>query len=169
MSDAQELSMVSRETFYDTFTGTCAPEDMEAFLDAHFNLEQVKGELSNKEDFFYLAEMPSGIAGYTRYMEDYKNFPMMKEWKALELKRLYVKKEFKGKGVAQLLMDHVLQYATENNYEVVWLGVWEHNRRATRFYEKCGFVKSGYMHDFPIGKSPQIDHWMWKFLDRTPA
>jgi hypothetical protein len=52
MSDAQELSMVSRETFYDTFTGTCTPEDMEAFLDAHFNLEQVKGELSNKEDFF---------------------------------------------------------------------------------------------------------------------
>jgi ribosomal protein S18 acetylase RimI-like enzyme len=111
--------------------------------------------------------MPSGIAGYTRYMEDYKNFPMMKEWKALELKRLYLKKEFKGKGVAQLLMDHVLQYAIENKYQVVWLGVWEHNNRAKRFYEKCGFVNSGYTHDFPIGKTPQMDQWMWKFLDQA--
>ncbi|HNL66233.1 MAG TPA: GNAT family N-acetyltransferase, partial [Ferruginibacter sp.] len=85
-------------------------------------------------------------------------------WKALELKRIYVQKEFQGKGVAQALMDFILRYASDNGYEVVWLGVWEHNKKAQRFYEKYGFENSGHPHDFPIGSTPQTDFWFWKFL-----
>ena len=55
-------------------------------------------------------------------MEDYSGFPLMKKWKALELKGIYVKKEFCGKGLPSF-MDFILHYASDNRYEVVWLGV----------------------------------------------
>lgn len=164
MADAYSLSTVASQTFYDTFTGTCTEQDMQSFLEEYFNLKQVHAELSNEHDFYYLAESAGNVIGYLRFMEDYRNLPLMKEWKAMELKRIYVSKEFHGKGVAQQLMDFAIQYAANNQYEVIWLGVWEHNVRAQRFYKKYGFVNSGHTHDFPIGRTPQTDFWMWKFL-----
>ena len=164
LADAVKLSAISIQTFYDTFTGTCTEEDMDLFLKDYFHLKQVQLELSNENDFYYLAEQQGKAVGYLRWMEDYNNFPLMKQWKSLELKRIYVLKEFHGKGVAQQLMDFILQYASTNQYQVVWLGVWEHNLRAQKFYEKYSFVNSGHTHDFPIGSTPQKDWWFWKFL-----
>jgi len=164
LADAVKLSAISIQTFYDTFIGTCTEEDMDSFLKDYFHLKQVQLELSNENDFYYLAEQQGKAVGYLRWMEDYNNFPLMKQWKSLELKRIYVLKEFHGKGVAQQLMDFALQYASANQYQVVWLGVWEYNLRAQKFYEKYSFVNSGHTHDFPIGSTPQTDWWFWKFL-----
>lgn len=163
--DAEALSILSRQTFFDTFTGTCTEEDMEQFLKEYFNIDQVKKELADENDFYFFAEIDGILAGYIRMMEDYSNFDLMKKWKALELKRIYVDKNFHGKGIAGQLMDFVENFAKENKYEVVWLGVWEHNLRAKRFYEKSGFTDSGYTHGFPIGNTPQTDNWLWKFLN----
>jgi ribosomal protein S18 acetylase RimI-like enzyme len=164
LADAEILSEISKKTFYDTFTGTCTEDDMQSFLETYFNLEQVQKELSNPNDQYHLALIDGEVAGYTRFMEDYTSFSHMSKWKSLELKRIYVYKKFQGNGIAQVLMNLVLSYALENKYEVVYLGVWEHNKRAQRFYEKYGFVDSGYTHDFPIGGTPQMDNWLWKFL-----
>ncbi len=162
--DAVVLTAIARQTFYDTFTGTCTEEDMQGFLDKYYNPIQLGAELNNPETFCYFAETAGKPIAYLHFMEDYQHFSMMKKWKALELKRIYVLKEFHGQGIAQKLMDYILQFAADRKYEVVWLGVWEHNLRAQRFYEKYGFENSGHTHDFPIGNTPQTDVWLWKFL-----
>jgi ribosomal protein S18 acetylase RimI-like enzyme len=61
-------------------------------------------------------------------------------------------------------MEFFLEQAAKGDYEVVWLGVWEHNERAKQFYRKYGFTESGHTHGFPIGNTPQTDMWLWKFL-----
>jgi len=165
LSDAVSLAKVSRQTFYDTFTGTCTEEDMQNFLEQYFNLAQVQMELANADDYYFFAEVDGKPVGYLRFMEDYGNWPLIKQWKALELKRLYVVKEYHGKGIAQQLMDFFILFAQQNKYHVVWLGVWEHNVRAQKFYEKYGFVNSGHTHDFPIGNTAQTDWWFWKFIE----
>ena len=167
IADAVKLSAISIQTFYDTFIGTCKEEDMTAFLKEYFNLKQVQAELSNENDFYYLAELNGRVVGYCRWMEDYTNFSLMKRWKSLELKRIYVLKEYHGKGVAQQLMNLVIQYTQSNHYQVLWLGVWENNHRAQKFYEKNLFVNSGHTHDFPIGTTPQTDCWFWRFLETS--
>ena len=164
IDDVSALSVIARQTFYDTFTGTCTNEDMESFLDQFYNKEQLGKELIDAETFCFFAETDAGPVAYLHFKEDYTNFPLIKKWKALELKRIYVLKEFHGNGIAQILMDHFLNFAEEKKYEVVWLGVWEHNIRAQKFYEKYGFTNSGFTHDFPIGNTPQTDIWLWKFL-----
>jgi ribosomal protein S18 acetylase RimI-like enzyme len=121
-------------------------------------------ELMDPATQCFFAEIDGKPVAYLQFAEDYTGLPLMKKWKALELKRIYVLKRYLGMGIAQQLMDHILLYAAENRYEVVWLGVWEHNLRAQKFYEKYGFVNSGYTHDFPIGNTPQTDVWLWKFL-----
>lgn len=164
LDDAEVLSALSKKTFYDTFTGTCTEKDMQHFLHEYFDIEVVKKELANKNDLYFFIEVDGEAAGYLRLMEDYSNFDLMKQWKALELKRIYIDKPYHGKGLAQQLMQFAEAFAKENKYEVLWLGVWEHNLRAKKFYEKMGFKDSGHMHDFPIGDTPQRDNWLWKFF-----
>ncbi len=164
VKDVAALAVLARKTFYDTFTGTCTEADMQSFLDQNYNEEQLGKELQDVETRCFFAEADGKPVAYLHFKEDYSNFPEIKKWKALELKRIYVLKEFQGKGIAQMMMDFLLDFATEKKYEVVWLGVWEHNERAQKFYAKYGFANSGYTHDFPVGNTPQTDIWLWKFL-----
>ena len=105
IAEAPALSKMAKQTFYDTFTGTCTEEDMQAFLEQYYNLEQIKKELSNQDDYCFFAEINGEPVGYIRFMEDSSNFAEVNKWKSLELKRLYVLKEYHGKGIAQKLMD----------------------------------------------------------------
>ena len=163
-ADVTALSKLAKQTFYDTFTGTCTADDMNDFLEEYFNEQQVAKELENENDFYFFAEIDGTPVGYLRFMEDYTSFPFMKQWRAMELKRIYVLKEYHGNAVAQKLMDFMIDFSEKENYKVIWLGVWEHNLRAQKFYEKYGFINSGHTHDFPIGNTPQTDFWFWKFL-----
>jgi len=164
IEDVAVLARLARETFYDTFTGTCTPGDMQWFLDENYNEEKLTAELQEEAMFCFFAELDGAPVAYLQFKEDYRNFPEIKKWKALELKRIYVLKAFHGNGIAQKLMDHYLHFAREKKYEVAWLGVWEHNERAQHFYAKYGFTRSGFTHYFPIGNTPQTDVWLWKFL-----
>ena len=162
--DVSLLASMARQTFYDTFTGTCTEADMQGFLEENFNETRLLKEISDDQNFYFFAEADGIPVGYLQFMEDYSGFAVMKQWKSLELKRIYVVNEFHGKGIAQQLMEFIFEHARQYQYEVIWLGVWEHNTRAQRFYEKYGFVNAGHTHDFPIGNTPQNDFWFWKFL-----
>lgn len=163
-ADSAVLSAIAKQSFYETFTGTCTPEDMEHFLGETFDPVKLESEIRDANNNYYFAEKDGRPVAYLLFAEDYENLPLIKQWKALELKRIYVLQEFLGKGIAQALMELYLNFARENGFAVAWLGVWEHNLRAQRFYEKYGFTNSGYTHDFPIGNTPQTDCWFWKFL-----
>ena len=162
--EAEILSPIAKQSFYDTFVGTCTDEDMQGFLAHFYNAQQLGSELANESNHFIFAEADGQPVAYLQYAEDYSGFPLMKQWKALELKRLYVLTPFHGKGIAQALMEHFMDHAKQYDYDVVWLGVWEHNYRAQKFYQKYGFEDSGHRHDFPIGNTPQTDIWFWRFL-----
>jgi len=68
-----------------------------------------------------------------------------------------------GKGIGQRLMAACFEYARNGAYDVMWLGVWEFNPRAQRFYEKNGFRIVG-RHTFQLGSDPQTDLLMQKEL-----
>lgn len=59
----------------------------------------------------------------------------------VELKMMYAKKEYRGKGVSQKLLDTFLQYAIEHNYEKIFLGTYGRLERAIQFYKKNGFIE----------------------------
>src|SRR5688572_25207848 len=115
--DVAALSALARQTFYDTFTGTCTEEDMQGFLDKFYNEAQLARELNDANTFCYFAEVDAVPVAYIHFKEDYNNFPLMKKWKALELKRIYVLKAFQGREIAQALMDLFLDHAAKHQYE----------------------------------------------------
>ena len=163
-NELAQLSTIAKKTFFNTFINTCTAEDMNGFLEENYNDEKLLSELNNSSYHYFFATINNEVVGYLLFTEEYKHLSILQQWKALELKRIYVLQQYQGKGVAQALMNFYMDFAIKNNYEVVWLGVWEQNEKAKAFYAKYGFIDSGYTHDFPIGNTPQTDVWLWKFL-----
>ena len=54
-------------------------------------------------------------------------------------------------------------HGTHCPLKTIFLGVWEYNRRARRFYEKNGFYRIG-QHIFVMGDDPQTDFLLRKDL-----
>lgn len=131
---------------------------MRLYLETAFSTEKVKAELSDENAAFYFAEFENEIIGYLKVNYGDSQTEIKSE-KALEIERIYVVREFHGKQVGQMLYEKAIELAKQINAEFVWLGVWEQNPRAIRFYEKNGF-KAFDKHIFRLGNDEQIDIMM---------
>lgn len=165
VDDVLLLQELGRKTFDDTFGNTCTKEDMSAVLDLYFNTAQVTAELlDNRDNFFFYEE--EGITKAYMRINSLHPCPIdnPQQLKSIELVRLYVLKEYHGKGVADAMMRFAIEFAKTNGFERLYLSVWEYNFRARGFYEKHGFINSGVENDFPLGSTPQTDYWFVKDL-----
>jgi ribosomal protein S18 acetylase RimI-like enzyme len=163
--DLPALSAISKKTFYDTFTGTCTEEDMQGFLTEYYDEPVLAKDLESGMEF-YFAEINGEPAGYLSFKDEAPGFPEIKGSSALELKRFYVLEEYQGKGLAHTMMSFLIDHAVAQGYDDIFLGVWEHNFRAQKFYEKKGFKLTEHRHAFPIGNTPQTDVYMVKYLGK---
>ena len=77
----------------------------------------------------------------------------------LEIQRIYVLQKYKGKKIGKMLIEEAKKIAMENSLRYIWLGVWEKNYSAIKFYEKQGF-KNFDTHIFKLGNDEQIDNLM---------
>lgn len=158
IQDVEKLKEIGRLTFSETFSSENSEKDMREYLEIGFSTEKLKTELTDKNAEFYFAELDNKVIGYLKV-----NFGQsqteIKNKNALEIERIYVLKEFHGKKIGQILYGKAIKLAKEKNVEYVWLGVWEQNPRAIRFYEKNGFVAFD-KHIFTLGKDEQTDIMM---------
>lgn len=162
VADAQLISDLSNATFIETYRGTCTDDDLVNFINKCFAENIIEEELQSEDEFYFIAFTDGLPAGYMRIKEDYNDLPAMKKYKALELKRIYVLQEYQSNKVGTALMNFALQFAADKNYEVLWLGVWEGNEKARRFYKNFGFEDTGERAIFYIGNTAQTDHWLIK-------
>ncbi|WP_121352960.1 GNAT family N-acetyltransferase [Flavisolibacter nicotianae] len=161
-NDAELIADISRQTFYDTFAADNTEEDMAKFLDEQFTRGKLMMEVGSPENSFLLAYSGEDVAGYIKLREG-KKLKALEGKQALEIARIYVVKEFIGKGVGKLLMQTALDIARQKEKDVVWLGVWERNQRAIAFYTSWGFEKFDEC-DFLLGDDLQTDWLMRKDL-----
>ena len=165
VQDVAELQRISVKTFVDAFGAVNSSEDMELYLSSMFSIELLTEELSNPFLHFYFAEVNGETAAYKKMNlgeTSEEGIPNP----SLELERIYVLTSAQGQAIGQSLLNHAKQLAKEQNVHYLWLGVWEHNPGAIRFYERNGFQKFG-EHPFFLGKDIQNDFLMRLDLGRV--
>lgn len=158
INEIEQLQQIGRLTFAETFSSENSEENMRKYLENEFSTTKLQTELNDKNSEFYFAELENKGIGYLKV-----NFAQsqteIKDENALEIERIYVLKEFHGKNVGQLLYEKAMEIARQKTVDYVWLGVWEKNLRAIRFYEKNGFVQFD-KHIFRLGNDNQTDIMM---------
>jgi diamine N-acetyltransferase len=156
------LQQLSISTFNETFAATNAPENMKAYMDKAFDMQQLEREFKHQESAFFLLWIDEQAQGYLKLnwgaAQTEQHDP-----KAMEIERIYLKQACHGQGYAQLLIELALEQARNKGCSQLWLGVWEHNPRAIAFYEKCGFTVFA-THPFFMGEEQQTDLLMQRGL-----
>lgn len=154
-SDLETLLEVGLAAFREAFESFNNPDDFADYVAKAFDLANLRAELENPASEFYFAKTGEEVLGYLKL-----NFPAAQSDpqgdNCLEIERIYTFKSQFGKGVGEFLLRKALDIAQAHHHNFVWLGVWEENARAIRFYEKHGFVVYG-KHDFWLGSDLQHD------------
>ena len=154
-ADVVELRQLSKKTFFDAFSWGNSPENIQAYLDSSLSEKKLLEELKESKSEFYFAEVNQKTIGYIKVNFDSAQTELQ-DVNGMELERIYVIKEFQGKKLGQELLNKALELANKKQLDYVWLGVWEKNERAIKFYERNGFSVTG-SHQFAIGDEIQTD------------
>ena len=162
VEDAGLLSELAARTFSETFAADNTPEDLAEYVATSFNIARLTSELEDPASNFLIAEVDGSAAGYAR-LHDGEPEKCIEGANPVELVRLYVLREWLGRGVGEQLMRACLDAARRAGHETVWLGVWERNARAQAFYRKWNFRTVG-EHVFPLGSDLQRDIVMERAL-----
>ena len=135
---------------------------MEAYSAIAFTMENMLDQLNNPDSEFYFALYEDDIVGYIKlnFNDAQTEF---KDKNALEVERIYVSGKHHGKQIGKKLLNFAIDMAVAKHFDYIWLGVWEHNKKALGFYEHSGFETIG-RHDFMLGDDRQTDLLMKKVL-----
>lgn len=142
IKDLGLLQEISIETFNETFKDQNSPENMKAYLDKAFHLNQLEKELSNIFSEFYFIYADREIAGYLKINTHHAQSEAMGD-DCLEIERIYIKKSFHKQGLGKYLMIKAVEIALERNLRKIWLGVWEKMRMPLPFIIKWGLFRWG--------------------------
>jgi len=105
------------------------------YLDG-LTLEKCEAIARSWPDRIFVAKDHERVIGFVGYGDRGDEAPGVGE-----VFSIYVLSEYYGKGVGQILMEVALKQL--NGYSEICLWVLKENKRAIRFYEKCGFQPDG--------------------------
>ena len=158
IEDIDLLLELGKTTFAQTFAADNTPENMAAYMNRAFTHEKLKSELENPNSEFYLMRVDEEAIGYLKVnTANAQTEPQ--PYDTLEIERVYVLKDFYGQGIGLKLLEKAIAISREKHLKSIWLGVWERNHRALRFYEKNGFQVFD-KHVFKMGTDDQTDLMM---------
>lgn len=107
--------------------------------DIHRDIEKYFGSVdpsTHEHTFIFLAFLTGVAAAKAELMVSLTDTPNSIGY----IKRVVVHPDFRGKGLATHLMQHILSFAhTEQKLKAIDLHVWEDNQPAIHLYESLGF------------------------------
>lgn len=162
MSSGYCNQKIYRQTFFETFSEQNSEENMRIFLDKAYSEEKLKSEIEDKESETFLAVENQKILGVLKINTGNAETESGLE-NSLEIQRIYILKESKGLGIGTVFMNLAEKKARELGVSFIWLGVWEKNFPAQKFYTDKGFRRFS-EHAFVLGDDIQTDFLMKKEL-----
>jgi len=160
--DINSLVEISVKTFNETFAGQNTKENMEKYINEKFTTSQLLAELNDEQNKFFLAVLNGHVIGYAKLRTSIPP-EQINYNRTIEIEGIYVSKAYHDMKVGASLINYCIDNAVENKFDVIWLGVWEHNPKAIKFYERWGFHNFG-SHVFILGNDSQTDLLMKKEL-----
>lgn len=161
------LAQFARDVFEAAFGEQNDPDHLAAHLGATFGHDQQARELADPAWTTLLAELDGDLVAYAQL----RAAPApagVQGANQIELVRFYLDRSQHGSGLADRLMDDVLDAAGSREAGTIWLSVWQVNTRAIRFYDRHLFRIVGEK-AFMVGEDVQTDWVMSRELPGRPS
>ena len=131
-TDARQLSGLAREIWTEHYTGLIGAEQVAYMLDRYQSAGQIWQDIRRNGVTYVWLDLGPNMAAYMAYSDktDYGD---------CFLSKLYVKKAYRGQGLAKTLLDHLVARCRRDKKQSIWLTVNKHNTGSIEAYKKMGF------------------------------
>lgn len=144
--DLDLLHKIAIQSYNDTYKYLWKDEG-KSYLDRFYKKETFREELTLASIFYFLIYDDENPVGFIKLKES--AIETYSKSEAIELDKLYLLKEYIGKGIGKAIMNFVISFSKEKNCSAIWLKVME-GSPAKFVYEKSGFVQiDKYNLDYP--------------------
>ncbi len=130
-----EISGLAHTIWRECYSGMVSSDQIEYMLENIQSQSAIKKYISEGYEYF-LAKRFGVSVGYVAISS---NQPHGK----LFLSKIFLLKEYRGKGYADDIIKQVCETGRRLNLSAIWLTVYKHNAPAISFYKKMGFEISG--------------------------
>lgn len=130
--DIEKVASLADEIWHEHYKGIISDDQIDYMVGKFQSKEAITIQLQSGGYQYYLiieGEAPVGYIGLV--LEERKIF----------LSKLYIVKEYRGKGLANKVFEYLKKLAKENNKQSIWLTVNRNNLDSIAVYIKKGFIK----------------------------
>ncbi len=132
----QVLAATANEVWHEFFPCILTDEQIDYMVEKFQSYKAMKEQMAGGYEY-YLFFVDGQVAGYTGiHSEEDCEIGTKK----LFLSKLYLKKAFRGQGLASKAFMFLENYCKDNGLEAIWLTVNRYNSHTIEVYEKKGFV-----------------------------
>jgi GNAT superfamily N-acetyltransferase len=143
------LFEMAKQTYNDTYQYLWS-DGGAWYLDKFYKKTEFKEELESPTVFYFLIYEADKAIGYFKIKKN--GIAPYPESHCTEIEKLYLLKEYIGKGIGKTIMEFIISLSKEQARPVLWLKVME-SSPAKYLYEKCGFTQTDKIYlDYPAMK-----------------
>ena len=152
----KETSIFARDVFIDYFKDLIGIDQAEYMVSLFLSKEAIE-RLIDEGALFNIVRQDKTILGFNEYQIDDDR---------LFLSKLYVHKDYRGKGIGKILFENCIEYAINNNLNKIYLTVNKGNTLAYNIYIHLGFkVIDSVIKD--IGNGYVMDDYIMEYDIKT--
>lgn len=132
LPELRRIAELANEIWHECFVGIISSGQIDYMVDKFQSLGAMTEQIEN-QNYSYFAVRDNGeLCGYigVKSEDDDRFF----------LSKLYLHKNYRGKGISSLMLAKVFDEARKTNKKRVYLTVNKHNDRAVAVYKKIGFT-----------------------------
>ncbi|MBK8846847.1 MAG: GNAT family N-acetyltransferase [Bacteroidetes bacterium] len=152
------LCKIGAQFFYDAYKDVKSETDLQEYIADAFLLVKVEAEFDNPMLFFAIGYVNKIPVAYIKLRSD-RTHPNLEGIANLEIERIYVDRQYWRYKFGGAMMNYAIEYARQNKFDCLWLGVWQENNRAISFYKNAGFEIFG-TKKFYVGSEENNDFVM---------
>lgn len=163
-NDAELIALLGRITFAETFGYLFVQhsEDLTQYLERTFSVVKIRASLEQSHNAYWLGLVDALPVGYAK-LKYPSPAPVLTDAAPAQLQKIYVLREFTGRGIGKPLLHAALEHADDRAVSAIWLDVLEENTRAIGFYQHSGFAPVG-RDTYTIGQQTFHFHLMARRL-----
>jgi len=162
--DVDILQALALRIFYHSFAALNTDANMKAYTDMAYNRKQLLEEINDPSSEHYFLNDGDKKIGFLKLNKGEAQSDI-RDPESLEIQRIYIDPDYQGKGLGARLLEFAKERAMTLGLKYIWLGVWEKNPDAIRFYQRHGYEIFG-SHPFVMGDEGQTDLLMKKQLTK---
>lgn len=139
IGDAEVLRDLAILTYRETYNPFLSKDEIDARINSNYRLEDFIQLLGNRDtQFLWGIFHKNNLVAYL-YLSTSDESTSVIVKNLIQLNRIYVHPEFKGKGLGKQLMQKAESFCKEQNQKGIWLHCLDQNTASIQFYQKSGY------------------------------